>query len=237
LNTQEEITMTIPTITADPTTDTITFDDVLHVLFPTRTGMLRLADVHDEHVAWHRHIGSEWWELSGEHVAPGFRRFLDSQRAQDVGFGAALVTAPARGAPLVPMAHLWAMLRLATAESRLSNVRAIIAEHEATVLARVASATLAPSLVIHGGDRIIPVWLLAEPLDAEAARPTLARINHRLSPAGVQRPDDCDAGRALFPIPQTRCTRVWPARVVDIQSWNPAARYTLADISAWLGGA
>jgi hypothetical protein len=207
-------------------------EDVLTVV-GSLTGLLKLvaSGFKDEYAFFWKIATGAWMELRNEKVQPGFWRFLTTRPA-NVAFSPRGWAAPSEHSAFVATRCLWAGIRLGLRlQGRHQPAPDIVPEAEVTARAKLAGATLLPSLTIHEGGRITGLWLLTEPLhDPARLRTLLYRLAYRLS--GDQAL--IDVPHALVAVPGTRCERVHPTRTVHVETWAPDRQYPLADIERWL---
>jgi hypothetical protein len=159
-----------------------TFEEVLTIVGPP-TGLLQLmASGWEDDYAFFRKIATgDWMELRNEKVTPGFWRFLITRPA-NVGFSPCGWSWPSEHSAFVSTRCLWAGIRLGLGpQGRHQPAPGIMPESEVTVRAKLAGATLPPSLTVHEGDRITGLWLLTESLrDSGRLRSLLHRLAYRL---------------------------------------------------------
>jgi hypothetical protein len=210
----------------------ITFEDVLTIVGPP-TGLLQLvaSGWEDQHAFFWKIATGDWMELRNEKVRPGFWRFLTTWPS-NVAFSPCGWSWPSEHSAFVATRCLWAGIRLGLGlQGRHQPAPGITPESEVTARAKLAGATLPPSLTINEGNRITGLWLLMESLTDQARlRSLLHRLAYRLG--GDQAL--IDVPHALVAVPGTRCERVHPTRPAHVETWEPTRQYPLADIERWL---
>lgn len=212
--------MTIETRTIETTTPptTITYDDLFAILFPAPVrGHLRLVAGSGAET-FYRRVGDQWVEQRGER-GRGIDAFLASQGGWDVSFSPVLMAAPVAPSPLQPLTCVWAGIRLGLLTQQRHEPRPrLLLESEDEARARLAA--LAPTAVIHEGDRMTALWRLPEPLaDLSRARSLLWRLVRQVDGD----PALADPATALIGVPGVRTTAIYPSRVVTVEAWSPTA--------------
>jgi hypothetical protein len=110
------------------------------------------------------------------------------------------------------------------------------AADKADARGRIASAAFAPSFSIHGGHRLVAVWLLSASLNGNLIelQKTLHRLHAKL---GVPVRTAIQPADSTWPVPGSLAVGLIPQTRVRVEaaSWPPP-RYDVRDLQTWLDG-
>jgi len=219
------------------TTKTITFENVLSLLFPegpppAGSAFLRLVDLDRVDVeGYWRKLDAGWQEQRHDRLTFGFSRFTDSLGPErGIGFCPVLTKDVWSLAPAWPLSVVWCGVR-SQSDPRLDGVvHRVEAEAVEAAELRLFAHGLDPSIIIREGLRVTAFWLLSEPLDEARAGWLLTKLRARFlgDPA-------LETTRPLIAIPGTRAPRVFPSADV-VASLVSTTRRSIETITAWLEG-
>lgn len=101
--------------------------------------------------------------------------------------------------------------------------------------ASLARCALPPSIVVHSGGGLYPMWLLREPTDLRESGevPRAYDLLRRLAAYLSADASAAEPARILR-LPGTRNHKYTPARTVTIETFEPERRYHLSEIDEWL---
>lgn len=229
-----------PTATpSSPPERTVTFEGLLDLIWPRsadRIDLLRLnARLPADSVDRFFRRGPAGWRalLSGE-AGSDIETFVLQHPTDPITWSPVPFPALNVGAP-GPLPVLWASLALPTTAHPLGDRirKAASPEHEAAALRRLETCALPPTVVIDGGHALAGLWWLTEPLEDRALA---VRLLHRLSITALGQAlwEPIDLSRALLPLPGARVIDFIPGRLSTIIRVEPARRYPVAELAAWL---
>jgi len=182
---------------------------------------------------WFRRFRSGWRQLGAFKFGqePGLERLVALAGGADLSFATILRSQPAAGAPVKPLAFLWAGIPLRLEPKRLHDpgLRLVVGETE-RVLTQLAAAPVPPSATLHEGHRLVGLWALATPLEVSAARLPLTRLarvfggDHELA----------DPDRATLGLPGSIVSSLFPQFTVRANATQPLRRVAIEDLERWL---
>ena len=221
------------TETATTTTKTMTFEAMLHLLFPTGpppagSAFLRLADVERPDVeGWFRKLGPGWQEQRNDKLTFGFDHFLSTLGPErGIGFTPVLVKDLWSLAPAWPLTSLWAGVRVVSDPRFDGTVHRVEPEAIEAAELRFFGHGLDPNIIVREGLRVTALWLLSEPLEEARAGWILTKLRARF----LGEPEQI---RPLIAIPGTRAPRVFPSADV-VAMLHSTTRRSIDSITAWL---